>query len=271
MKKTLTTALLALACSVYAYGLTEGGYEWTQEDYTLIIKEDCTFSEAMDIWEQKHSGEDASPEYRIQFGEEAKGIQLTIDKDYMLPGVGQIDFAGECSLIYNNLYTLTSNPLAMPYIFIGTVDPSSGARAKANLAITFTDEAIRNALEGKDVSQLTQHTLVEETMFMRDVWKELPHNTVSFTFGNAEAGDFYKYDDTQSYRNDGLVSAGAKLEQDTAVLYFAGSDAPVGTGFQTGTFTVAFVGSNYIPVPEPATGTLSLLALAGLCARRRRK
>ena len=25
------------------------------------------------------------------------------------------------------------------------------------------------------------------------------------------------------------------------------------------------------PVPEPATGTLSLLALAGLCARRRRK
>lgn len=270
MKKTLTTALLALACSVYAYGLSEGDYEWTQEGYSLIIKKDCSFSEAMDIWEQKHSGDDAKPEYSIQFGEEAKGIQLTIDENYMLPGVGQIDFVGDCSLIFNNLYTLTSNPQAMPYIYIGHSDISTGKPSKASLAITFSDAAIREALAGEDVSKLVTHPLVENSMFGVDIWIQ-PPNSISFTFGTATAGQVYVYDEHQTYRNDGLVNAGDPLNRDTAVLYFAGSAAPVGQGFQMGTFTVAFVGSEYIPVPEPATGTLSLLALAGLCARRRRK
>lgn len=42
------------------------------------------------------------------------------------------------------------------------------------------------------------------------------------------------------------------------------------TGYQQGSFAINLV-AKAPAVPEPATGSLSLLALAGLCARRRRK
>ena len=42
------------------------------------------------------------------------------------------------------------------------------------------------------------------------------------------------------------------------------------TGYYTGSHNLSLV-ANGKPTPEPTTGTLSLLALAGLCARRRRK
>ena len=42
------------------------------------------------------------------------------------------------------------------------------------------------------------------------------------------------------------------------------------TGYENGSHNLSLV-ANGKPTPEPATGSLSLLALAGLCARRRRK
>ena len=42
------------------------------------------------------------------------------------------------------------------------------------------------------------------------------------------------------------------------------------TGYEDGSHNLSLV-ANGKPTPEPTTGTLSLLALAGLCARRRRK
>ena len=42
------------------------------------------------------------------------------------------------------------------------------------------------------------------------------------------------------------------------------------TGYENGSHALKLV-ANGKPTPEPTTGTLSLLALAGLCARRRRK
>ena len=43
------------------------------------------------------------------------------------------------------------------------------------------------------------------------------------------------------------------------------------TGYYQGSHALNLVVGNATPTPEPTTGTLSLLALAGLCARRRRK
>ena len=43
------------------------------------------------------------------------------------------------------------------------------------------------------------------------------------------------------------------------------------TGYEEGSHALNLVVGNATPTPEPTTGTLSLLALAGLCARRRRK
>ncbi len=270
MRKTLT-AVLAFLCGVTAYGLDSQDYEWQQNNFWLIIKEDCTLSEALGIWTDKHPEEDINTEYRIQFGEKDNGVALTVDETAELPGVGLIDFAGDCQLIFSGLYTLTANPDSMPNIYVGT-PATDGDPAKTQLAITFSDAAIREALAGKDTSDLVEYELVKDCLFTVDIWWVVPPNSVSFQFDTAKQGEYYKYSETQSYKNNGLVNAGATLEKDTAVLYFEGSEAPVGSGFQQGTFTVAFVGSNFEPVvPEPATGTLSLLALAGLSARRRRK
>lgn len=270
MRKTLT-AVLALLCGATAHGLESQDYEWQKSDSWLIIKGDCTLSEALGIWREKHQETDISTDYKIQFGEDGRGMKLTVDASFELPGVGQIDFAGDCQLLFNGLYTLTANPDSMPNIYVGT-PAMDGDPAKTQLAITFSDAAIREALAGKDTSDLVEYELVKDCLFTVDIWWVDPPNSVSFQFDTAKQGEYYKYNDTQSYKNNGLVNAGATLERDTAVLYFEGSVAPVGSGFQQGTFTVAFVGSNFEPVvPEPATGTLSLLALAGLSARRRRK
>lgn len=42
-------------------------------------------------------------------------------------------------------------------------------------------------------------------------------------------------------------------------------------GYYTGSHALKLAHGGGLPTPEPTTGTLSLLALAGLCARRRRK
>lgn len=50
----------------------------------------------------------------------------------------------------------------------------------------------------------------------------------------------------------------------------AGGGASTGVSYSTGSVGT-IITINGLNVPEPTTSTLSLLALAGLCARRRRK
>lgn len=87
--------------------------------------------------------------------------------------------------------------------------------------------------------------------------------------GNIEHGGVFKYDEYHKYTNMGIVwEAGQLQKNQIALLYVPGG---IGEQWGGGGFNVLALGENYIPVPEPATGTLSLLALAGLAARRRRK
>ena len=82
----------------------------------------------------------------------------------------------------------------------------------------------------------------------------------------------YEYTDksgqTHKYDNVGIVWAEGDLMKKQIALHFV----PGGEGeWGKGQLNVLALGENYVPVPEPATGTLSLLALAGLAIRRRRK
>lgn len=86
--------------------------------------------------------------------------------------------------------------------------------------------------------------------------------------GDIEHGGVFKYDEDHKYTNKGIVwEAGQLQKNQIALLYVPGGDGEWGRGG----FNVLALGESYIHVPEPATGTLSLLALAGLAARRRRK
>lgn len=78
----------------------------------------------------------------------------------------------------------------------------------------------------------------------------------------------YAFDDSHKYYNAGVVWAEGDLKKEQIALHFV----PGGEGeWGGGQFNVLALGKDYIPTPEPTTGTLSLLALAGLAARRRRK
>ncbi len=72
--------------------------------------------------------------------------------------------------------------------------------------------------------------------------------------------------------NQALGAASALSSDGTDLNYFHKYSNNSGNGFQTGWKTDAPVVSMTVTyIPEPATATLSLLALAGLAARRRRK
>lgn len=65
---------------------------------------------------------------------------------------------------------------------------------------------------------------------------------------------------------------GVALQKGTQYTFEMNVERVTQTGFYTGIGNVALTGSiENPPVPEPTTGSLSLLALAGLCARRRKK
>lgn len=87
--------------------------------------------------------------------------------------------------------------------------------------------------------------------------------------GDIGYGDVFVYDEHHQYTNIGIVWDEGQLQKNQiALLYVPGGIMEEWGG---GGFNVLALGENYTPVPEPATGTLSLLALAGLAARRRRK
>ena len=269
MKKTLT-ALRAFGCAkkhilsvIILSALMSNAYgddPYTIKNEEMIVFGDCSLSD-ITKW-VADSGEYVQFIKVTSLEKELEAITITVDEYAKLPDVGMMYFTGNCNFLFNALTTIEG---AVPMIYVGDWYDQT----PANLTLTFTKDAIDASLKDKEVSQKVEMPLISDSMFMRE-----STSTVSFTFGDATEGDtyYYKIDDdvTQPYKNVGIISPVA-LEANTAALLFEQGTWNPEQAFATGTFTVAFVGSEYIHVPEPATGTLSLLALAGLAARRRRK
>lgn len=263
--------MLALCLGVAnAELIQEKDYVWESNDYVLLIKSSCTLEEVVQLWHTKHDEKDGETDYTIRFvggNSDEEQILIQINESSVMPAVGEIDFTGYCNLTFNDISTITGE---LPMIFVGAPDISSGVDIPSKLTITFSDDAISKVLSNSpDPSLLTEHTLISAYYF-----GSRPTNQVDFVFGDAKKGQKYSYNGgEQVYLNMGIVPE-TELKPDSAALYFKGGVWDPELHSAAGSFTVAFVGSNYTPTvntPEPTTGTLSLLALAGLAARRRRK
>ena len=103
--------------------------------------------------------------------------------------------------------------------------------------------------------------------------------TLSFTTSNKLGYSLWSYDGTavteliaNTYvdaAGDVSVTYDAAFVEPTQLFVVWTANHPSGNAGDGQTVTVSNIGISYIP--EPATATLSLLALAGLAARRRRK
>lgn len=96
--------------------------------------------------------------------------------------------------------------------------------------------------------------------------KEVRKGTSVFlTLVNADNEVIY----AENYNLDGLVSSGNNYKE----LYFNTEVVTSAYVYNKalGTSDATSLTKTLAVIPEPATATLSLLALAGLCARRRRK
>ncbi len=122
----------------------------------------------------------------------------------------------------------------------------------------------------------------QSSIQMADFWKRA--GTVNFTGTLDMTSSSFKYTlfhSTKMYQNVGTWNADFTItDQYGETLQYAemgsenvGKDGyywleQTGSGTDGGDFTISIVAQ---ATPEPTTATLSLLALAGLCARRRRK
>lgn len=102
-------------------------------------------------------------------------------------------------------------------------------------------------------------------------------HTFTLTFGNASTIDESGRPDAEmNFYMDGVLSATAKIDGNNRPGDVAMNTLIVGNIVQehagiAGTYSSITAYSGVVTVPEPTTATLSLLALAGLAARRRRK
>lgn len=81
----------------------------------------------------------------------------------------------------------------------------------------------------------------------------------------------FSWDELSQYETIGITMADSSFSADTEVLVTYSSAPAKAIYFNQDTTTAYVTVSNLDAVPEPATATLSLLALAALAARRRRK
>lgn len=260
MQVLAAAGLFAMVCN--AYGQDEPRYKMEDDGERMVVFGDCTLTEIA-TWASEEMAKTGSIT-SIDIEGIEHSLTVTVDEVVTLPAVGIMEFIGNCNLVFDSLATLQGG---IPMIYVGKM----WTPVESHLTITFSDTAIKEALTNRDVKEKIEMPILVNSMFSRDA--EYAESTVSFTFGDAEYNETYTYineDVTQEYKNVGIISPGS-LAPNTAALLFVGGEWKPEQAFATGTFTVAFVGSSYDPVPEPATGTLSLLALAGLAARRRRK
>lgn len=102
-------------------------------------------------------------------------------------------------------------------------------------------------------------------------------HTFTLTFGNASTIDESgRPDGEMNFYVDGILSATAKIDGNNRPGDATMNTLIVGNIIQehagiAGTYSSITAYSGVVSIPEPATATLSLLALAGLASRRRRK
>ena len=256
MKKTLTALLL---CGSICLNTASAEIQYNDQDYYLLVQGE----ESMSNLHQWYADNPQAYAEVIQL----QDATLSID-NFQLPPSFFVSFSNAI-LEFDSIQQMEYQYM-MPQLTVGLTiifPPSSG-----NLTISLTDEAMKGMLGGQELDVKVEKSLLPTTFF-----QEIDDSQAFFVLHDAEGnaiseGETYTYIDeggTHNYTNRGIIYDAGDLRKNEIALLFTGDYDPQGWG--TGSFSVVALGESYIPVPEPATGTLGLLALAGLCARRRRK
>ena len=249
MKKTLTALLL---CAFY---LNSASAKIEYSDTKVLT---VTESESMNSilqWQEEHPGSSYYVDMILLH-------EATLNMDnFRLPISSYFCFEN-ATLNFNSIQQIEYGQ--MPQLFVGNML----TWGEGNLTISLTDAAMKGMLEDQDLSVKVEQCLLPYTYF-----NEIGDSQAFFVLHDAEGnaiskGQTYSYKE-QNYTNVGIIYNVSQLNKNEIALLFTGGLDPDGWGM--GSFSVVALGESYIPVPEPASGTLSLLALAGLCARRRRK
>lgn len=225
--------------------LTELGEEWYPSDGIILFGVD-------ENWEQQMS--------EVVFDSQSQ--QTT-------PEVNMLEFAN-AKFNFNELMTL--NPpegsygpgMQANYLSADWLD-----RFPGQLEVSVSEKAIKEWMGTKTPEEL--RTKVAFPLLDNVAWIA-PHegDVLSLTIFNDEGTlvDDFVFNGVTYTNRDIVLNAGSLREQQIALLYEEGAGSGEWGG---GALSLVVLGPDYKPVPEPATGTLSLLALAGLAARRRRK
>lgn len=193
-----------------------------------------------------------------------KDITLTVN-DFILPTQSYISFQEGTKLNFNEIKEIHYDDEYMPQLYVGNTEDFPFL--PGSLTISLSNEAMTGMLNDKDLSVRVDGLLLSSCYFF-----EVPGSNVSLVLHNEKGeeikeGSIYKYNEHE-YVNAGVIYNLGDLKRDQIALFFSGDYDPEGWG--TGSFSIVALGPEFV-VPEPTTGSLSLLALAGLAARRRRK
>lgn len=251
--KTMMTILL----SAGFLNIASANLNFTPTVNDLTVSGDGKLSD-INKWFNEHK-----EDYTGQFLQ-LQDITLTVD-DFLLPTQSYITFEQNTKLKFNEIREIDYDDEYMPQLFVGNSEdfpPIPG-----DLTISLTNEAMTGMLNGKDLSVRVDGLLLSSCFFA-----EAAGSDVSLVLLNEKGeeilkGQKYTYNE-QEYENAGVIYELGDLRRNQIALFFSGDYDSQGWG--TGSFSIVALGPDFV-VPEPATGSLSLLALAGLAARRRRK
>lgn len=233
----------------------------------------CTLEDVLGVWNTYIPEEQGylDVEYAICFD----NVVVSVNKNATLPRIGRVEFTGQSGLHFDKVATISGNSFDIgdgesmyTTVYVGKMMSND----YSHLAVTFSPDAIAGALSERRVEELNVFNLAVGLGFITNDYTT-PPSDYEFVFGDARVNDSYTYSAEQSFKNVGYIRSIKDFERDTAALYLTGVLSGAGDGsWVKQNLAVAFVGSAAeLPTPEPTTGTLSLLALAGLAARRRRK
>ena len=271
MKKTLLTVAMC-AASLVGTAFAENPFKVEETAFDYVVTGEGTLTECLAALNEKGITFENIVRFGVKDGERAT-VKITSDNS-VTPSAGVLEFAN-ATLVFEDLVTLLPNYDEAPFgpgMMAGWLDGGwSGNVLPGDLTIQVAKSAVDDWLSKQE------HLDVMASFSLLDDAAEIQPTAganVNFQLVDDQGqvivskGDLYVLDEQHKYTNSGIVwSAGDLLKNQIALHFVPGGEEDWGGG----QFNVLALGENYVPVPEPATGTLSLLALAGLAARRRRK
>lgn len=279
MKKTLLTLSLigALVTPSIAddHSITEGCATWYEQNYEPFDLKDpsqgTTSAKGVVVSFAKNPLSLAQLNSDVStLAEQTKEVETvriedcTITVDDVAFPPAWVEFFSGCELDFTGACTIEDGTAAVSVGAYRTKVDNPTELLPIAGALTFK---CTEGIAGNEKWQSKGEYIMEDLMLCQffDDGKDLYGSELNFVFGTASVGDVDAY---SGLRNVGFIDSKEKLQVGQVGLIardiFTEEREFVG-------MAVSVVGYNGPVVPEPATGTLSLLALAGLAARRRRK